>query len=82
MIVVKNAGHEMVQKQTGGDPMSAMLGNAAIDLFTKPMAQIDRAEMIRLMVCIPISRRVASLRFRISLNIFSSRKTLRRSRKS
>lgn len=39
--VVKNAGHEMVQKQ-GPDPLSAMLGNAAIDLLTKPMAQVAR----------------------------------------
>ena len=38
--VVKNAGHEMVQKQGGTDPLSAMLGNAAIDLLTKPMAQV------------------------------------------
>src|SRR6202158_301171 len=45
--VVKNAGHEMVQKQTGGDPMSAMLGNAAIDMFTKPMAQIAKAWAVR-----------------------------------
>ena len=45
--VVKNAGHEMVQKQTGGDPMSSMLGNAAIDLFTKPMAQIAKAWAVR-----------------------------------
>jgi hypothetical protein len=45
--VVKNAGHEMVQKQTNGDPMSAMLGNAAIDLFTKPMAQIAKAWAVR-----------------------------------
>ena len=29
--VVKNAGKEMVKKQGGTDPLSAMLGNAAID---------------------------------------------------
>ena len=38
--VVKKAGQEMVQKQGGNDPLSAMLGNAAIDLLTKPMAQV------------------------------------------
>ena len=40
--VVKKAGQEMVQKQGGNDPLSAMLGNAAIDLLTKPMAQVAR----------------------------------------
>src|SRR5260370_12236029 len=37
--VVKNAGHEMVHKQTGRDPMSAILANAPIHLLTKPIAQ-------------------------------------------
>ena len=41
--VVKNAGREMVQKQAGADPLSAMLGNAAIDLLSKPMAQVAQA---------------------------------------
>jgi hypothetical protein len=38
--VVKKAGEEMVRKQGGTDPLSAMLGNAAIELLTKPMAQV------------------------------------------
>jgi hypothetical protein len=41
--VVKNAGHEMIEKQGGNDPLSAMLGNAAIDMLTKPMAQMVKA---------------------------------------
>src|SRR5208337_4652497 len=45
--VVKNAGHEMVQKQGGTDPLSAMLGNAAIDLLTKPMAQVTQAWAVK-----------------------------------
>jgi hypothetical protein len=45
--VVKHAGYEMVQKQGGGDPLSSMIGNAAIDLFTKPMAQLAKAWTVR-----------------------------------
>jgi hypothetical protein len=45
--VVKHAGYEMVSKRDGGDPMSSMIGNAAIDLFTKPMAQIAKAWAVR-----------------------------------
>src|SRR5258708_31128321 len=45
--VVKHAGYEMVQKRGGGDPMSSMIGNAAIDLFTKPMAQIAKTWSVR-----------------------------------
>src|SRR5258707_2166963 len=45
--VVKNGGHEMVQKQAGSDPLSAMLGNAAIDLLTKPMAQVAQAWAVK-----------------------------------
>src|SRR5208337_4079276 len=45
--VVKNAGREMVQKQGGTDPLSAMLGNAAIDLLSKPMAQITQAWAVK-----------------------------------
>lgn len=45
--VVKHAGYEMVKKRGGGDPMSSMIGNAAIDLFTKPMAQIAKAWSVR-----------------------------------
>jgi hypothetical protein len=40
--VVKNAGQEMVQKQGATDPLSAMLGNAAIGLLAGPMAQVTR----------------------------------------
>ena len=45
--VVKNAGHEMVQKQGGADPLSAMLGNAAIDLLSKPLAQLTKAWAVK-----------------------------------
>jgi len=45
--VVKHAGYEMVQKQGGTDPLSAMLGNAAIDLLSRPMAQLSRAWAVR-----------------------------------
>ncbi len=45
--VVKNAGHEMVQKQGGTDPLSAMIGNAAVDLLTKPMAQVTQAWAVK-----------------------------------
>jgi Protein of unknown function (DUF2939) len=41
--VVKHAGYEMVQKQGATDPLSAMIGNAAIDMLSKPMAQVTRA---------------------------------------
>jgi hypothetical protein len=45
--VVKHAGYEMVQKKGGGDPLSSMIGNAAIDLFTKPMAQVAKSWAVR-----------------------------------
>ncbi len=45
--VVKHAGQEMVKKQGGTDPLSAMLGNAAIDLLSKPMAQVTQAWAIK-----------------------------------
>src|SRR5208282_3781635 len=45
--VVKHAGYEMVRKQGGSDPLSAMIGNAAIDLLTRPMAQITRAWAVK-----------------------------------
>ena len=45
--VVKKAGQEMVRKQGATDPLSAMLGNAAIDLLTKPMAQVAQAWVIK-----------------------------------
>jgi len=41
--VVKKAGNEMVQNQGGSDPLSAMLGNAAIELLAKPMAQLAKS---------------------------------------
>jgi len=44
---VKKAGNEMVQKQGGSDPLSAMLGNAAIELLAKPMAQLAKAWAVR-----------------------------------
>src|SRR5260370_34498849 len=43
----QKTAYEMVQKRGGGDPMSSMIGNAAIDLFTKPMAQIAKAWSVR-----------------------------------
>lgn len=45
--VVTKAGQEMVQKQGGTDPLSAMLGNAAIGLLAKPMAQMTQAWAIK-----------------------------------
>ena len=45
--VVKHAGREMVQQQGGADPLSAMLGNAAIDLLAKPMAQVTQAWAVK-----------------------------------
>jgi hypothetical protein len=45
--VVKHAGHEMVRKQGATDPLSSMIGNAAIDLLSKPMAQVTRAWVVQ-----------------------------------
>ncbi|HEV2170765.1 MAG TPA: hypothetical protein VGR40_07445 [Candidatus Binatus sp.] len=45
--VVTKAGQEMVQKQGGTDPLSTMLGNAAIGLLAKPMAQVTRQWAIK-----------------------------------
>ncbi len=45
--VVKHAGQEMVKKQGATDPLSAMLGNAAIDLLSKPMAQVTQAWAVK-----------------------------------
>ncbi len=45
--VVRHAGYEMVQKQGGTDPLSAMIGNAAIDLLNKPMAQVTQAWAVK-----------------------------------
>ncbi len=38
--VVKHAGYEMVQ-QKANDPLSQMVGQGAVDLFSKPLAQAD-----------------------------------------
>ena len=40
--VVTKAGQEMVQKQGGNDPLSTLIGNAAIGLFAKPAADLAR----------------------------------------
>ena len=45
--VVRKAGREMVRKQGGNDPLSAMLGNAAIELLSKPMAQVAKSWAIQ-----------------------------------
>ena len=45
--VVKKAGQEMVQKQGGTDPLSAMLGNAAVEMLSKPMAQVAKSWAIQ-----------------------------------
>ena len=44
--VVKHAGYEMVQ-QKSNDPLSRMVGQGAVDLFSKPLAQATRAYMIK-----------------------------------
>jgi len=45
--VVTKAGQEMVQKQAGTDPLSAMIGNAAIQMLSKPMAQVAKSWAIQ-----------------------------------
>jgi hypothetical protein len=45
--VVKKAGQEMVQKQGGTDPLSAILGNAAVEMLSKPMAQVAKSWAIQ-----------------------------------
>ncbi len=45
--VVKKAGQEMVQKQGGNDPLSAMIGNAAVEMLSKPMAQVAKSWAIQ-----------------------------------
>src|SRR6266481_1897061 len=37
----------VVQKQAGTDPLSAMLGNAAIEMLSKPMAQVAKSWAIK-----------------------------------
>jgi hypothetical protein len=44
--VVKQAGYEMVQ-QKANDPLSQMVGQGAVDLFTKPLAQATRAFTVK-----------------------------------
>jgi len=44
--VVKHAGYEVVQ-QKANDPLSQMVGQGAIDLFSKPLAQATRAYTIK-----------------------------------
>jgi hypothetical protein len=45
--VVRHAGQEMVQKRGGGDPLSTVLGNAAIDLFIKPLSQLVQSWAVK-----------------------------------
>jgi hypothetical protein len=45
--VVKKAGQDMVKKQGANDPLSAMLGNAAVELLSKPMAQVAKSWAIQ-----------------------------------
>lgn len=40
--IVKHAGYEMVQ-QRAKDPLSQLVGKGAVDLFTKPMAEVLHA---------------------------------------
>jgi hypothetical protein len=44
--VAKHAGYEMVQ-QKATDPLSQMLGQGAIELFSKPLAQAARAYAVK-----------------------------------
>jgi hypothetical protein len=44
--VVKHAGYEMVQEKAS-DPLSQMVGKGAIDLFSKPLAQVTRAYAVK-----------------------------------
>lgn len=44
--VVKHAGYEVVQ-QKANDPLSQMVGQGAIDLFSKPLAQAARAYTVK-----------------------------------
>jgi len=44
--VVKHAGYEMVQ-QKANDPLSQMVGQGAIDLFLKPIAQATRSYLVK-----------------------------------
>ncbi|HLX36697.1 MAG TPA: DUF2939 domain-containing protein [Candidatus Binataceae bacterium] len=44
--VVKQAGYEMVQ-QKANDPLSQMVGQGAVDLFLKPLAQATRSYLVK-----------------------------------
>jgi hypothetical protein len=44
--VVKHAGYEMVQ-QKANDPLSQMVGQGAVDLFLKPLAQATRSYLVK-----------------------------------
>jgi hypothetical protein len=44
--VVKHAGYEMVQ-QRANDPLSQMVGQGAVDLFSKPLAEATRAYTVK-----------------------------------
>lgn len=45
--VVRHAGYEMVQKQSGTDPFSSMVGKTAVDLLIKPMAQLAQSWAVK-----------------------------------
>ena len=45
--VIKHAGYEMVKEKGGDNPLGAMVGKAAIDLFSKPMAQMANAWAVK-----------------------------------
>ncbi len=45
--VVQHAGYEMVQNKSGSDPLSNLVGKAAVDLFTAPMAGALQAWVIQ-----------------------------------
>ena len=45
--VVKHAGYEMVQQKGGDNPIGTMVGKAAVDLFSKPMAQMAQAWAVK-----------------------------------
>ncbi|HXW83625.1 MAG TPA: DUF2939 domain-containing protein [Candidatus Binataceae bacterium] len=44
--VVKNAGQQMMQEKAANDPLSALVGGAAVSIFSHPLAQLlaDRAK--------------------------------------
>ena len=44
--VVKQAGYEMVQ-QKANDPLSQFVGQGAVDLFLKPLAQATRSYLVK-----------------------------------